>query len=236
MKILIVDDEPTLLETVETKLRREGYTTFSADSAEEGMRIYRLVKPDLLLLDVMLPNRSGYDLCRAIRKTAATPIIFLTARASEEDRVAGLEMGADDYVVKPFSLAELSARVKSVLRRSSGDQGVEDPVDLSWLRIDPKTHEVWLTRLSPPSVGSGDARASLSLSPKEFALLHFLARNAGQVFSREALLDRVWGQDAYVSPRTVDVHVRWLREHIEDEPSLPRHIVTVRGVGYKFVA
>lgn len=228
MKVLIVDDEPTLLETVETKLRREGYSTFAAESAEDGMRIFRLVKPDIILLDVMLPNRSGFDLCRAIRKTSAVPIIFLTARASEEDRVSGLELGADDYVIKPFSLAELAARVKSVLRRSSSENLTEEAVEFEWLKIDPKTHEVSLIR---------DTNAQLlTLSPKEFGLLHFLAKNQGQVFSREALLDRVWGQDAYVSPRTVDVHVRWLREHIEAEPSVPLHLLTIRGVGYKLVS
>ena len=233
MKVLIVDDEPTLLETVETKLRREGYSTFVADSAEEGMRLFRLVKPDLILLDVMLPNRSGFDLCRAVRKTSSVPVIFLTARAAEEDRVSGLELGGDDYVVKPFSLAELAARVKSVLRRSSNQDLSPEVVELPWLKIDPRTHEVFLARKTeaekPPT-------ELVALSPKEFALLYFMAKNAGQVFSREALLDRVWGQDAYVSPRTVDVHVRWLREHIESQPSEPEHLVTVRGVGYKFVA
>ncbi|MBS1723541.1 MAG: response regulator transcription factor [Armatimonadetes bacterium] len=232
MKVLIVDDEPTLCETVETKLRREGYTTFTADSAEDGMRLFKMVKPDLVLLDVMLPNRSGFDLCRAIRKNSHTPVIFLTARASEEDRVAGLDLGADDYVVKPFSLAELAARVKSVLRRSGSDTGSSEAVELPWLMIDPKTHEVKIA--SDPDNTKPDT--ALSLSPKEFALLHFLARNIGQVFGRDALLDRIWGQDAYVSPRTVDVHVRWLRKHIEQDPSEPKRIVTVRGVGYKLVA
>lgn len=233
MKVLIVDDEPTLLETVETKLRREGYSTFVADSAEEGMRLFRLVKPDLILLDVMLPNRSGFDLCRAVRKTSSVPVIFLTARAAEEDRVSGLELGGDDYVVKPFSLAELAARVKSVLRRSSNQDMSPEVVEFPWLKIDPRTHEVLLARKTETEKPPVEL---VALSPKEFALLYFMAKNAGQVFSREALLDRVWGQDAYVSPRTVDVHVRWLREHIESEPSEPEHLVTVRGVGYKFVA
>lgn len=234
MKVLIVDDEPTLLETVETKLRREGYSTFVADSAEEGMRLFRLVKPDLILLDVMLPNRSGFEMCRAVRKTSTTPVIFLTARAAEEDKVSGLELGADDYVVKPFSLAELAARVKTVLRRSTHADLTPEVVEFPWLKIDPRTHEVLLSKGA--EAGKEAESLRLPLSPKEFALLYFMARNAGQVFSREALLDRVWGQDAYVSPRTVDVHVRWLREHIEVLPSEPSHLVTVRGVGYKFVA
>jgi DNA-binding response OmpR family regulator len=222
MKLLIVDDEPTILETVETKLRREGYAVFSASTAEEGMKIYKQVKPDLLILDVMLPNRSGFDLCRAIRKDSNVPIIFVTARASEEDRVAGLDLGADDYVVKPFNLAELAARVKAVLRRSSSEKG-QEIVETGNLTINSNTHEALL-----------DGQL-LPLSPKEFALLHFLCANRGRVFSRDLLLDRVWGPESYVSPRTVDVHMRWLREHIEPDASKPTRLLTVRGVGYKFV-
>jgi DNA-binding response OmpR family regulator len=222
MKILVIDDERTIVETVEHRLRREGYSVFSAESAEDGIRVYRAVKPDLLLLDVMLPARSGFDLARSIRKESSVPIIFLTARSSEDDRVLGLELGGDDYVVKPFSLAELAARVKSVLRRSAGDTPNE-VLTFEDILIDPRTHE--LTVRTKP----------VALSPKEFALLHFLARNSGQLFSRELLLDRVWGHDAYVSARTVDVHIRWLRERIELDPSRPTRILTVRGVGYKFV-
>ena len=221
MKLLIVDDEPTLVETVQNRMRKDGFTTFSAGSAEEGMRLFRRVKPDLILLDIMLPNRSGFDLCRAIRRDSNTPIIFLTARADEAERVKGLEMGADDYVVKPFNLAELAARVKAVLRRAPGEQ-LQEKVERGDLMMDPMRHEASLEGIP------------LTLSPKEFALLYFLARNAGQVFSREALLDRVWGKDAFVTARTVDVHIRWLRKHIEVNPDQPCRILTVRGVGYKF--
>jgi DNA-binding response OmpR family regulator len=224
MKILVVDDESTILETVEHKLRKEGHTVFTAESAEEGMRVYRLVKPDLMLLDVMLPGRSGFEFAQAVRRDSQVPIIFLTARTSEKDRVEGLELGGDDYVIKPFSLAELAARVKSVLRRSRTGEAPADVVESGDLRIDPRTHMTTL-----------DGR-DVTLSPKEFALLHFLASHPGQVFSRDTLLDRVWGQDAYVSVRTVDVHVRWLREHIEKLPSQPIRLLTVRGVGYKFSA
>ncbi len=224
MKILVVDDECTILETVEHKLRKEGHTVFTADSAEEGMRVYRLVKPDLMLLDVMLPGRSGFDFAQVVRRDSQVPIIFLTARSAEKDRVEGLELGGDDYVVKPFSLAELAARVKSVLRRSRSGEAPAEVVESGDLRIDPRTHTTTLSEREVP------------LSPKEFALLHFLASHPGQVFSRDTLLDRVWGQDAYVSARTVDVHVRWLREHVEQEPSKPVRLLTVRGVGYKFVA
>lgn len=220
MKLLVVDDEPTLLETVETKLRREGFTTFVADSAEEGMRIYKRVRPDLIILDIMLPRRSGYDLCRAVRKDGSTPIIFLSARADESDRVKGLELGADDYVVKPFNLSELVARVRAVLRRAHGD--TNETIERGELVLDPKAHTVKLRD------------KDLALSPKEFALLYFLAKNEGQVFSREALLDRVWGRDAYVTERTIDVHIRWLRQHIEEQPNEPKRLQTVRGVGYKF--
>jgi DNA-binding response OmpR family regulator len=221
MKVLLVDDEPTILETVETKLRKEGYTVFTADTAEDGMRIYRQAKPDLLILDVMLPQRSGFDFCRAVRRDSKVPIIFLTARASESDRVAGLELGADDYVVKPFTLGELAARVKAVLRRATGESP-QEVVETGNLRVDPRMHLATL-----------DGQA-LSLSPKEFALLYFLSRHPGQVFSRDVLLDRVWGADTFVSSRTVDVHIRWLRERVEVNPSRPERILTVRGVGYRF--
>jgi DNA-binding response OmpR family regulator len=216
-----VDDEPSIVETVETKMRKEGFTTFTADSAEEGMRLFRRVKPDLVILDIMLPQRSGFDFCKAIRKDSGTPIIFVSARADESDRVRGLELGADDYVVKPFNLGELAARVKAILRRSTGEP-IREVIERGNLRVDPRSHEAWM---------NGDP---LELSPKEFALLYFLARNIGQVFSRETLLDRVWGRDAFVSARTVDVHIRWLRTRIELDAQAPIRLQTVRGVGYKF--
>lgn len=222
MKLLIVDDEPTLLETVEMRMRKEGFSTFVADSAEEGMRLFRRVKPDLIILDIMLPNRSGYDFCRAIRKEAQTPIIFVTARNDEEDRIKGLEMGADDYVTKPFNLGELAARVKAVLRRATGE-APQEPIERGNVRIDPRSHEIYIDD------------QLVTFSPKEFALMYFLARNPGQVFSRDILLDRVWGKDSYVTSRTVDVHIRWLRMRLEEDPNRPTRLLTVRGVGYKFV-
>jgi len=222
MKILIVDDEPNILETVELRLRKDGYSTFTAASAEEGMRLFRLVRPDLVLLDVMLPKQSGYDMCRTIRRDSHVPVIFLTARGGEDDRVTGLEIVGDDYMVKPFSLSELSARVRSVLRRSGSSIRTLEIVETGNLIINPRTHEATM-----------DGKP-VALSPKEFALLYFLAQNPGQVFSRETLLDRVWGADAYVSSRTVDVHIRWLRERVEANPAHPERIITIRGVGYKF--
>lgn len=222
MKLLIIDDEPAIVETVETKLRKDGFTTFTADSAEEGMRLFKRVKPDLVILDIMLPNRSGYEFCRAVRQENSTPIIMISAKSEEADRVKGLELGADDYVVKPFNLGELSARVKAVLRRATGEP-VKEPIERGNIRIDPRSHEAFID--GKPIV----------LSPKEFSLLYFLARNPGQVFSRETLLDRVWGRDSFVSARTVDVHIRWLRTRIEVDANSPERLVTVRGVGYKFI-
>jgi DNA-binding response OmpR family regulator len=221
MKLLIIDDEPAILDTVETKMRREGYTTFTAESAEDGMRLFRRVKPDLVILDIMLPQRSGLDFCRAVRKETTTPIIMISAKSEESDRVKGLELGADDYLVKPFSLSELTARVKAVLRRATGTP-LPEVIEIDGLKIDPSRHEVF------------QGEKQLELSPKEFALLYFLARHPGQVFTRETLLDRVWGHDAYVSARTVDVHMRWLRTHIETDADNPTRLLTVRGVGYKF--
>lgn len=222
MKLLIIDDEPAILDSVEARMRREGYSTFAADSAEAGMQLFKRVKPDLVLLDIMLPNRSGFDFCKAVRRDGDTPIIFVSARASEEDRIKGLELGADDYVVKPFHLSELVARVKAVLRRSraSEESGI---VESRNIRIDPSTHECLID--GEPQV----------LPPKEFALLHFFAQHPGQVFSRDVLLDRVWGKDAYVTHRTVDVHVRWLRTRIEADAAKPTRLLTIRGVGYKFL-
>lgn len=222
MTILIVDDETAIIETLENKFRKEGFTTFTAETAEDAMRLYKRVKPNLVILDIMLPNRSGHDFCKAVRREHQTPIIFVSARASEEDRIKGLEMGADDYVVKPFNMTELVARVRAILRRSGGES-IQEIVERGDLKIDPRTHEATL-----------DGKL-LTLSPKEFALLLFLAKNAGQVFSREALLDRIWGKDAYVTSRTVDVHVRWLRMRLATSQEAVDRIVTVRGVGYKFI-
>jgi DNA-binding response OmpR family regulator len=222
MTILIIDDEPAITETLEAKFRREGFITFTAESAEDGMRLFKKIKPDIVILDIMLPNRSGHDFCRAVRKENQTPIIFVSARASEEDRIAGLEMGADDYVVKPFNMSELVARVRAILRRAT-NEATPDLIERGNLKIDPRTHEAFI-----------DGKLT-TFSPKEFALLLFLAKNAGQVFTRETLLDRVWGKDAYVTSRTVDVHIRWLRMRLEKDQNAPERIITIRGIGYKFV-
>jgi phosphate regulon transcriptional regulator PhoB len=224
MKVLVVDDELPIVEAVAYNLRKEGYLALTAGNAEQCMEIARNEKPDLILLDVMLPSASGFDVCRMLRKQSSVPIIMLTARAEETDRVVGLELGADDYITKPFSMRELLARVKSVLRRTSNGEKVapRQTVEVGELRIDPTRYEVTV-----------DGRR-VDLSPKEFDLLFFFVSHPGQVFSRQTLLDNVWGADAYVEDRTVDVHMRWLREKVEMNPSQPKRLLTVRGVGYKF--
>jgi phosphate regulon transcriptional regulator PhoB len=223
MKILVVDDEQPIVEAVAYNLKKEGFAVLTAADAEQCLEIIGREKPSLIILDVMLPSASGFDICRVLRKQGDIPIIMLTARADETDRIVGLELGADDYVTKPFNMRELVARVKSVLRRTSPQEIAEQVVlQAGNLMIDPARYEV---RIGGKQV---------TLSPKEFELLRFLAMHPGQVFSRQVLLDRVWGAEAYVEERTVDVHIRWLREKIEENASQPRQLLTVRGVGYKF--
>jgi DNA-binding response OmpR family regulator len=225
MKILVVDDEPAILETVSYNLRMERYDTLAAESAEQCLDAVRNENPDLVLLDVMLPSASGFDVCRRIRQFSDVPVIMLTAKAEETDRVVGLEIGADDYVTKPFSMRELMARVKSVLRRRTVAPAAvsADPLlKIGDLVIDPYRHEASVRGMA------------VDLSRKEFDLLLYFASNPNRTISRDTLLDEVWGKDMCVGERTVDVHVRWLREKIEIDPSTPRRLVTVRGVGYQF--
>jgi len=223
MKVLVVEDDAVLSETLQYNLQREGYKVLSSGDAENALRMFQSEPPDLVLLDVMLPSRSGFELCRLIREQNQTPIIFLTAKAGEDDRVTGLDMGADDYIVKPFSMKELLARVRTVLRRTMPALN-ERVLKVDDLEIDMEAKRV---------LRSGK---EVAMSPKEFALITLLASNPGKAFSRDQLLDRVWGINAYISPRTVDVHIRWLRSKIEPEPDKPRYIVTVRGSGYRFEA
>jgi phosphate regulon transcriptional regulator PhoB len=225
MKVLVVDDELPIVEAVAYNLKKEGYSVVTATDAEQCLESARRESPDLVVLDVMLPSASGFDVCRLLRKQSDIPIIMLTARADETDRVVGLELGADDYVTKPFNMRELMARVKSVLRRASPpDKNAQEqaPLQSGNLHIDPARYEV---RVNDELV---------NVSPKEFELLRFLVAHPGQVFNRQSLLDRVWGAEAYVEERTVDVHIRWLREKIEADPSHPVRLLTIRGVGYKF--
>jgi DNA-binding response OmpR family regulator len=229
-KVLIVDDEPAIVEAVAYNLKQQGHTPLIAGDADTALRILKEKNPDLILLDVMLPSGSGFEVCRLIRQSGnAVPILMLTARVAETDRVYGLDIGADDYLVKPFGMRELMARVKALLRRGGTAVVAEaEPGSATiasaalGLIIDPERREAKLKE------------APLSLSRKEFDLLLILASHPGRVFDRQTLLDRVWGEDAFVDDRTVDVHIRWLREKIEPVPSKPQYLLTVRGIGYKF--
>jgi DNA-binding response OmpR family regulator len=223
--VLVVEDEPTVRETLAEALTEEGLNVSTAQDGPEGLERFRADKPDLVVLDLMLPRMSGIEVCRIIRAESSVPILMLTARDSELDKVLGLELGADDYVTKPFSLRELQARIRALLRRSDTQAApTQTPriVELGPVRVDLAGHQI---------LRDGE---SLAVKPKAFELLAFLIRNAGQVFSREQLLERVWGYDYAGETRTVDVHVHWLRKRVEDDVANPRYIQTVRGVGYVF--
>jgi DNA-binding response OmpR family regulator len=223
--ILVVDDEPTLRETLVDALETDGFRVVSAADGREALTVFRAERPDLVLLDLMLPELSGVEVCRIIRSESSVPIVMLTAKDSELDKVVGLELGADDYVTKPFSLRELSARIRALFRRSEQAVAVDAPpaaVDLGRVQVDLAGHR--LLRDGEP----------LPLKPKAFELLAFLLRHPGQVFTRDQLLERVWGYDYAGETRTVDVHVHWLRSQLEEDPAAPKFIHTVRGVGYVF--
>jgi phosphate regulon transcriptional regulator PhoB len=224
--ILVADDERDIVDLISFNLEREGYSVLKVYDGEAALEIARSGKADLLLLDWMLPGIQGLELCRMLRRdprTSSLPIIMVTAKVEEMDRVLGLEMGADDYVTKPFSVRELLARVRAVLRR--GTERAEAPEEIlerGAVRINLSTCEVSI----------GDRRAELSA--KELRLLAFLARQPGRVYTREQILDQVWGDEVYVEPRTVDVHIKRLRARIEENPEKPQLIQTVRGIGYRF--
>ena len=222
--VLVVDDEPIVREVVVRYLKREGYTTLEADDGDRARLMLERNAPDLVVLDVMLPGTDGLELCRWIRARSELPVILLTARGEEADRIVGLELGADDYVTKPFSPRELAARVRTVLRRSTPALGEEgEHLEFEGLSLDAETREV------------RKAGEELKLTAKEFDLLRFLASNPRRVFSRDQLMTRVWGYEAALDTGTVTVHMRRLREKIEDVPSHPRFLQTVWGVGYRFV-
>lgn len=223
-KILIADDEPNLVATLKFNLEKEGYGVLTAEDGEQAVSSVRQYHPDLLVLDLMLPRLSGMEVCRIVRRESSLPIIMLTAKTDEVDRVLGLEIGADDYVTKPFSIKELIARVRAQLRRAS-----ESPIQVSEVI---SAGEVQLDAGKRQVTRNG---AIVELRPKEFDLLHVLMRNRGRVLTRNQLLEAVWGYAAYGQTRTVDVHVGRVREHIEEDPAHPARIITVRGVGYRFV-
>lgn len=224
-KVFVVDDEPDLVELVSYNLKKEGFTVDSAPDGESALTKIRKGKYDLIILDLMLPGIQGMELCRILRndsKTARLPIIMLTAKGEEVDKVLGLEMGADDYVTKPFSPRELVARIKAVLRRSEEKPATEKILRIGELEIDRERYAVSI---------KGE---SIKLSATEFKLLLYLAERKGKVFTREQLLDAIWRDEAFVEPRTVDVHIRRLRAQIEKDPAKPIYIKTMRGIGYFF--
>jgi len=231
-RVLVVEDDTAIREAVAFNLTRDGHEVVTAEDGVSGLEAARRDPPDLIVLDVMLPRMSGLDVCRLIRAEMPVPILLLTARDSEADVVQGLDLGADEYVTKPFSMRELRARVTSLLRRDRISRGAgpaapvgveEDTVRAGDLTLSVSRHEVT------------KGGVAIKLRPREFALLEFLMRHPGQVFSRDAILEQVWDLTYPGETRTVDVHVRWLREKIEDDPAQPQHLQTIRSVGYKFV-
>ena len=231
-KILIVEDEVSLQETLSYNLRKQGYEVETVGDGPSALEAARRLKPELILLDIMLPGMDGFEVCRILRNEMSTPVLMLTARDDEIDRVVGLEVGADDYLTKPFSMRELIARVKAMLRRvriireevSSSQIDIADKLvyDFGNIEIDVGRREVRIDR------------KPINLKPKEYELLFYLAKHKNQVLSRDQILESVWGWDYVGDSRTVDVHVRWLREKIEVSPANPERIITVRGAGYRF--
>jgi DNA-binding response OmpR family regulator len=236
-KILVVEDEPALLETLAYNLNKQGYEVYRATNGHKALEVARQELPDLMVLDIMLPGIDGLEVCRILRQEMSSPVLMLTARDEVVDKVVGLEVGADDYLTKPFSMRELLARVKALLRRErliketvtaeAGQQqsmlvDQRQPLAFDGLVIDLSRREVRLED------------EVLHLKPKEYELLVFLARNRGIALSRDVILERVWGWEHDAGSRTVDVHIRWLREKIESNPSNAKRIVTVRGIGYRF--
>ena len=225
--ILVVDDEESFIEALQVGLKREGFRIEVARDGAEALAVFDAVKPDAVLLDVMLPKLGGTDVCREIRKKSSVPIIMVSAKGSEIDTVVGLEVGADDYIVKPYRLRELVARLRAALRRgelskSDGDLTGVGTVAIGSVSIDPEQHVVTI-------------RGEVTKLPlKEFELLYMLMANAGRVMTRETLIDRVWGTDYYGDTKTLDVHIKRLRSKIEKEPAEPQLVVTIRGLGYKY--
>jgi DNA-binding response OmpR family regulator len=222
--ILLVDDEPLITDSISYSLRREGYEVKTAMDGAQALQAIQEADPDLIVLDLMLPDISGLEVCRRLRAHSSTPVIMLTARGEEIDRVLGLEVGADDYLAKPFSFRELLARIRSILRRVELDRQASQlqPVTLRQLSLDPTARRVF------------KGEQELQLSAREFDLLALLMKNAGRALSRDELLSKVWGEEWIGDPRTLDVHVRWLRMKVEEDPATPQYIQTVRGYGYRF--
>ena len=227
-RILVIEDEPSLSMAIRDELEFEGFEASVAEDGIAGLDRIIAEAPDLVILDLMLPGKSGFEICREVRGHGMdTPIIMLTARAQEVDRVRGLELGADDYVIKPFSLAELVARIRAVLRRTRGTkctEGEPEILQVGELRLDARKQEAFV------------GRRQIELTHKEFQLLEFLLHHPGEVISRDEFLDRLWGEEIYVTPRSVDTHMASLRKKIGDDADQPRYILSVRGAGYKLNA
>ena len=222
--MLLVEDEQSITGPLAEALAREGFRATVAGTASEALELAGRLRPDVVLLDVMLPDGSGFDVCRELRRDSAVPIIMLTARGDEADRVVGLELGADDYVVKPFSSRELVARIRAVMRRTASveERSANEPLTVGDVRLDPSTRSV--TRAERP----------VELTRKEFELLHVLMRSAGALVTRERLIDEVWDVNWFGSTKTLDVHVSGLRKKLDDDPASPRYLHTIRGVGFRF--
>lgn len=220
-KVLLVDDEAGVVEMLAYNLRRAGFHVITAADGLEALRQVQAGQPDIIILDLMLPELDGLSVCRHLRQISDVPILMLTARAGEMDKIVGLESGADDYMTKPFSLGELQARIRALLRRANGRANAEDL----------RSGDLHLNLVSRRATLGG---RELLLSPREFSLLAELMRQRGAVLSRDLLLQRIWGEDFFGDTRTVDVHIRWLREKIETDPANPTRIITVRGIGYRF--
>lgn len=223
--VLVVEDEESFVEALKVGLKREGFRVEIARDGQQALDMFDIVKPDVVLLDVMLPRMSGIDVCRQLRKKTTTPIIMVTAKGAEIDTVVGLEVGADDYVTKPYRLRELTARMRAVMRRVPTARGGEisgSAIEVGDVAIDPDEHDVIIR---------GESH---KLPLKEFELLHLLMANAGRVLPRETLIDRVWGIDYVGDTKTLDVHIKRLRSKIEDDPAAPTRIITIRGLGYKY--
>jgi two-component system response regulator VicR len=222
--ILIVEDEKSISEIIAFNLKKEGYEVLMAYDGVTGLKLALEKKPELILLDIMMPGMDGFNVCKKIRQTSEVPIIMLTARSEEVDKVLGLEIGADDYVTKPFSPRELMARVKANLRKKTAEQEDDDIITSADITIDLKKYTVM------------KGKEQLSLTSREFDLITFLAKKKGQVFSREQLLEQVWGYEYFGDARTVDVTIRRLRTKLEEKPEQPKYVLTKRGVGYYFVS
>ena len=222
--VLVVEDEENLLEALRYNLEHDGHSVLTAADGAKGLETARSALPDLIILDVMLPGLDGLEVCRILRRETDAPILMLTAKGEEIDRVVGLELGADDYVAKPFSMRELMARVRALMRRprSRTPRPSAEPLRAGPLTLDAEAHSARL------------GEDELRLKPREFDLLALFMRNPGRAFTRDQILERLWGRDYIGDVRTVDVHVRWLREKIESDPSAPARIITIRGVGYRF--